>query len=61
VRAVLYDELGRRVQTVYDDRLDARIPLLLQVGDRGQLASGTYFLRVRGENFAQTRRMTVVR
>ena len=61
VRAVLYDALGRRVRMVYNEQLEAQTPLLLQVGDGGQLASGTYFLRVRGEEFARTRRMTVVR
>lgn len=60
VRVVLYDALGRVVQVLYDNSLQAKRPLLLRTEQR-ELASGTYFLRVRGEAFAATRRMTIVR
>jgi hypothetical protein len=60
VRVVLYDALGRVVQVLYDDAVEAKRPLLLRTERRG-LASGTYFLRVSGETFAATRAMTIAR
>jgi hypothetical protein len=60
VRIALYDVLGRRVRVLYDDRLDARTPLLFEA-NTGSLTSGTYVLRVRGDAFSETRRMVVVR
>jgi subtilisin family serine protease len=60
VRISLYDALGRKVRTVYDDFLAQKRPLLLRV--EGQdLSSGTYFLRVTGNEFTTTRKMTIVR
>lgn len=58
VKIDLYDALGRHVQRLYDDRLAAKRPLLLDV-DR-ELSSGTYFLQVRGTAFVATRKMMVV-
>jgi hypothetical protein len=59
VRIALYDAMGRRVQVLYDGRLAAKRPLLLDTEQ--QLASGTYVLRTRGDAFTDTRMMTVVR
>jgi hypothetical protein len=60
VRVDLYDLLGRRVGTVMNDDLTAgkQHPITL---DAGRLSSGVYFLRVTGETFATTQRVTVVR
>jgi hypothetical protein len=56
----VFDVLGRRVQTVTDQRIQGqntrRISLPVQ-----QLSSGTYFVRVEGEDFTVTRRLMVVR
>jgi len=58
----LYDVLGRRVATLHSGPLPAQElrRLRLDVSATG-LTSGTYFLRVMGENFAATERITVVR
>lgn len=60
VRVTLYDALGRTVEVLYDRSLEAKTPLLLQTEQR-ELASGTYFVRVTGETFVETRKMVVVR
>jgi hypothetical protein len=60
VTVAVYDLTGRRVHTLYQDspppdRLETlRLPV-------GTLSSGTYFIRVQGTNFTETRRLTVVR
>ena len=60
VRAEIYDLLGRRVASVLDADLTAgrQHPMTL---DASRLSSGVYFLRVIGETFATTQRVTVVR
>jgi photosystem II stability/assembly factor-like uncharacterized protein len=59
VRAVLYNALGQRVATVLDETLAANSPVDLRVsGER--LASGVYFLRVRGKDFEATRQVVLV-
>ena len=60
VRVELYDALGRRVGVTFDGPLSARTPAAITVGQEG-LAAGTYVLRVVGETFQDTRRITVVR
>jgi hypothetical protein len=60
VEATLYDALGRRVRTVLDERLRGETPRLIKPEGR-ELASGTYFLRVQGEDFTETRTLVVVR
>jgi Subtilase family. len=60
VRATLYDALGRRVRRVLDERLQGETPRLIRPEGR-ELASGTYFLRVQGEDFTATRKLVVVR
>ena len=59
VQIAVYDVLGRRVRTVTNGRVDAgRHQRRLQTGD---LPAGTYFVRMRSDRQAQTRRLTVVR
>ncbi|MFO8232915.1 MAG: T9SS type A sorting domain-containing protein [Longimonas sp.] len=59
VRIVLYDMLGRRVQTVVDTDAEGRTEAPLDVSN---LASGTYFLRMETEGGpVDTQRVTVVR
>ena len=62
VQVRLYDVLGRRVATLHSGPLPAQElrRLRLDVSATG-LTSGTYFLRVTGEDFVATRQMTVVR
>jgi hypothetical protein len=58
VRIVLYDMLGRRVQTVVDTDAEGRTEAELDVSGR---ASGTYFLRMQTAGHTETQRITVVR
>ncbi len=58
VRAELFDALGRRVALVLDATVDA--PRDLTVNVQG-LAPGVYLLRVSGDTFAASRRITVSR
>jgi len=57
----LYNTLGQRVRTIYDDTpqvVDEIETLTLDIGD---LASGLYFVRMRGESFTTTQKLVVVR
>ncbi|NBC85024.1 MAG: T9SS type A sorting domain-containing protein [Bacteroidetes bacterium] len=56
----LFDALGRHVRTLSDGEIRANDPKRLVVRPDG-LASGHYFVRVRGEAFQTTRRVVVVR
>jgi len=60
VTVTLYNVLGQRVRTLFTGttRDGARESLKI---DTGNLASGTYFVRVQGESIVKTQRMTVVR
>ena len=58
VRAEVFDALGRRVAVVLDAAVDA--PRDVVVDTRG-LAPGAYVLRVTGDTFAASRRLTVAR
>ena len=58
VRADLVDALGRRVAVVFDGAVEA--PRDLVVSTHG-LAPGVYVLRVAGDTFAASRRITVAR
>ena len=60
VTVALYDVLGRRVARVFDGEVAASTPQVVRVPAQG-LASGVYFVRVTGERFRATRRVTVVR
>jgi hypothetical protein len=58
VQIVLYDLLGRRVQTVVDAEAEGRTE---QTIDVSRLSSGSYFLRMQTEGYTETQRLTVVR
>jgi hypothetical protein len=60
VRVEMYDVLGRRVRVVSDTEVSGQQTRKVQVQTEA-LSSGVYFLRVRGENFTETRRLTVVK
>ena len=60
VRIQLYDVLGRRIGTIMDEELPAQETHTLQI-DAQRLASGVYFLRILGDDFTTTERMTVVK
>jgi hypothetical protein len=60
VAVEIYDLLGRRVQNVFDNTLEANRTRTLQLS-ANSLSSGAYFLRITGETFTETRRITVVR
>ena len=60
VRVALYDVLGRRVATLHDGPLTPHTSHRLALPAAG-LASGVYVVRVTGERFQATRRVTVVR
>jgi hypothetical protein len=56
----VYDVLGRRVRTVRAGKMEGQETRKVRLS-AGDLASGQYFVRVRGEEFTTTKRMTVVR
>jgi len=58
VRVVLYNVLGQEVRTLHDGPLAANTPRTVPV-DGSSLASGVYFVRVRGETFQTTRKVTL--
>lgn len=60
VRAIIYNSLGQRVKTVLDRTVRANQPIDLSVASRN-LASGTYFLQVRGKGFEATRKIVLTR
>ena len=60
ITATVYDLLGRKVETLHSGDLAANTPTELRLNADG-LSSGTYFVRVEGEAFTATRRLTVVR
>jgi hypothetical protein len=60
VRADVFDTLGRRVATLFDGDVAAGESRAL-VLDGGVLAPGAYVVRVSGETFSETRRVTIVR
>ncbi|GAB5536801.1 MAG: hypothetical protein Rubg2KO_30500 [Rubricoccaceae bacterium] len=58
VQMVVYDALGREVLLAHDGEVTGRVELAV---DASALAAGVYVVRVEGESFAATRRLTVVR
>ena len=60
VTAEVFDALGRRVTTIYDGQVSAGASTALVV-ETGALAPGAYVVRVSGETFTESRRLTVVR
>jgi hypothetical protein len=60
VTVALYNALGRRVATVHRGEVGANQSVPIRVRTSG-LASGAYFVRIQGERFATTERITVIR
>jgi hypothetical protein len=60
VTVTVYDVLGRRVARLHDGTVTPTQPVRLQLDGR-DLSSGSYFIRVRGEQRTATERITVVR
>ena len=60
VQIHIYDMLGRRVETVHDGEVRAQSTREIRI-NTGRLASGTYFVRIRGNDFVATERLTVIR
>ena len=59
VRVSVYNVLGQRVAEALDHVVAAgAVPVVIETAD---LAPGSYVVRVVGETFAETRRITVVR
>jgi hypothetical protein len=58
VTATLYNILGQQVRTVHDGPLTANTRHTMTV-NASSLASGIYFLRVDGESFQTTRKITL--
>ncbi len=59
VRAIVHDALGRHVRTLHNGPVNANEPLSLAL-QAETLPSGMYLIRVYGESFSATRRVTVV-
>ena len=60
VRVAVYDVLGREVVRLHDGPFEAQASRLFELS-ADQMAAGTYVVRVQGERFAETMRVTVVR
>lgn len=60
VRVTVYDVMGREVIRLHDGLLAAGTRHAFEVDGRA-LASGVYLIRVDGEHFAETQRLTVLR
>jgi len=60
VTVEVYDVLGRRVAVPFEEKIGGQRPRRIRV-DASGFSSGVYFVRVRGESFATTERMTVVK
>jgi hypothetical protein len=60
VTVAVYDVMGRTVATLHDGVLAGGTRHTFEVDGRA-LASGVYLVRVAGEQFAETRRMTLLR
>ncbi len=60
IRAEVYDLAGRRVAVLFDGPAAAGSPVALRV-DGEDLPAGLYLVRVTGEHFTTTRRLSLVR
>jgi len=60
VRVSAYDLLGRRVRILHDAVVAAETPTRIAIDSSG-LASGTYFLDVRGETFREVQQVVRIR
>jgi len=62
VRVRLFDLLGRRVGEVYRDQIEGgRTKQVVIDASRLGLSSGTYIVRITGDRFAETHRLSVIR
>ncbi len=59
VAVVVFDVMGREVARLHDGLLAAGVPQAFEI-DGARLASGVYLVRVTGERFAETRRVTLL-
>lgn len=59
VRVTVFDVLGRKVATPYDGPMTGRSEATIRVGQG--LDPGLYLVRVEGEQFRATKRLTIVR
>jgi choice-of-anchor B domain-containing protein len=60
VRIEMYDAAGRRVAGIHDGPLEAGTEYRFRI-DASGLSGGTYFVRVVGERFGETKELTLVR
>jgi hypothetical protein len=60
VRLDVHDALGRRLQTLHEGKLTARVEHSFLIRAQG-LPSGVYFVRLLGETFEQSTPVTIVR
>jgi hypothetical protein len=60
VTVEVYDVLGRRVAVPFEEEIEGQQTRRIRV-DASGFSSGVYFVRVRGESFATTERLTVVK
>jgi hypothetical protein len=60
VRVTVYDVMGRAVAALHDGPLTVGTSHAFEL-DGGSLASGVYLVRVTGDRFAETRRVTLLR
>ena len=56
----LYNALGRKVRTLFSGRVQGQARFEAQVSGEG-LPSGLYLVRLVGENFSTTRRVTLLK
>jgi hypothetical protein len=60
VRVTLYNVLGQKVRILHDGVLESNTPQTLRV-DGTSLANGVYFVRVSGDTFQATQKVTLAR
>ncbi|MDX1440226.1 MAG: T9SS type A sorting domain-containing protein [Rubricoccaceae bacterium] len=60
VELALYDALGRKVRSLYNGTVEAGTRVEAQVNGEG-LPSGLYLIRLVGESFSTTRRVTLLK
>lgn len=60
VRIGLYDALGRQVERLYEGTLAAQIQHTFRIGSQS-LPSGSYFYRVTGDDFSETRGVVLLK
>ncbi len=64
VRLTIYNVLGQKVKTLFDDHQNAGTQTLLWDGrgdDGVQLSSGIYFYRLQADSFQETKKMTLMK